>query len=138
MALGGACRLKGTRSPATGAIQFSRSAEWYVRNPRNRGVCPACLDEDAAKGGDHYCRRSWAHVEAVACFKHGAALQSACQSCFRSGLFQFRLLSEADVLGRRRRTSILSRGPNSPSGRFRICRAAAIRSSNNVGRGTRR
>ncbi|CDZ64141.1 Hypothetical protein NGAL_HAMBI2605_57160 [Neorhizobium galegae bv. orientalis] len=31
----------------------------------HRGVCPACLDEDAEEGRDHYCRRSWAFVEAV-------------------------------------------------------------------------
>ncbi|MBY5337024.1 hypothetical protein HFO99_24445 [Rhizobium leguminosarum] len=52
------------------------------------------MDADAEKGGDHYCRRNWAHVEAGVCEEHGVALQSACQRCFRSGLFQFRSMPD--------------------------------------------
>ncbi len=39
---------------------------------------------------DHYCRRSWACVEAVVCPRHKTGLEINCGGCFRSGLFQFR------------------------------------------------
>ncbi|MBY2925856.1 hypothetical protein HF279_33790 [Rhizobium leguminosarum] len=80
----------------------------YVTSPLDRGVCPVCLDEDAEKGGDHYCRRNWAHVEAAACEEHGVALQSACQRCFRSGLFQFRSMPDGVRLVCPSCTSVIS------------------------------
>lgn len=67
-----------------------RSRASFVSDPDHRGVCPACLDEDAEEGRDHYCRRSWACVEAVVCPRHKTALEINCGGCFRSGLFQFR------------------------------------------------
>lgn len=89
-----ACRLKEHVLQRLALSNLERREDCYVRNPLHRGVCAACLDEDAERGDDHYCRRSWAHVEAVACQEHGVVLQSACQRCFRGGLFQFRFLPE--------------------------------------------
>ncbi|MBY5827294.1 TniQ family protein [Rhizobium leguminosarum] len=87
---------------------LQRPEECYVTNPLDRGVCPVCLDEDAERGGDHYCRRNWAHVEAAACEEHGVALQSACQRCFRSGLFQFRSMPDGVRLVCPSCTSVIS------------------------------
>ncbi|OOO42075.1 hypothetical protein BS629_34080 [Rhizobium leguminosarum bv. viciae USDA 2370] len=67
-----------------------RSRASFVSDPRHRGVCPACLDEDAEEGSDHYFRRSWACVEVVVCPRHEIGLEINCGGCFRSGLFQFR------------------------------------------------
>ncbi|PDS54532.1 hypothetical protein CO663_34690 [Rhizobium anhuiense] len=89
-----ACRLKERDLQRLALSNLDRPEDCYLRDPLQRGVCAVCLDEDAENGGDHYCRRSWAHVEAVACLKHGVGLQSACQRCFRGGLFQFQFLSE--------------------------------------------
>ena len=47
-----------------------------------------------AAGGTYSGVRCAAHVEAVACLKHGMGLQTAGQRCFRSGLFEFRFLAE--------------------------------------------
>lgn len=61
-----------------------------MSEPAHRGVCPPCLDEDAEEGRDHYCRRSWACVEAVVCFRHKSALRLtvvgvSAAICFNSG-----------------------------------------------------
>lgn len=50
----------------------------------------ACLNEDAEGGRDHYCRRSWARVEAVVCSRHKISLEINCGRCFGIGLFKFR------------------------------------------------
>lgn len=67
-----------------------RNRASIVSDPAHRGVCPTCLDEDAEEGRDHYCRRSWACVEAVVSPRHKAGLEINCDRCFRCSLFQFR------------------------------------------------
>lgn len=59
-----ACRLKERDLQRLALSNLERPEDCYVRNPLHRGVCAACLDEDAEQG-DHYCRRTWAYVEAV-------------------------------------------------------------------------
>ncbi|QPB24440.1 TniQ family protein (plasmid) [Rhizobium sp. 007] len=83
------CRLKECDLQQLALSELGRPEDCYVRSALNRGVCAVCLDEGAERGGDHYCRRSWAHVEAVACHKHGVRLQSACQRCIRNGYSSF-------------------------------------------------
>jgi len=85
-----ACRLKQVDVERLSLQNTGRSGASFVSDPTHRGVCPACLDEDAEEGRDHYCRRSWACVEAVVCPKHKTGLEINCGGCFRSGLFQFR------------------------------------------------
>ncbi|MFW8642001.1 TniQ family protein [Rhizobium beringeri] len=62
-----ASRLKEPDLQRLALCDLQRSEDCYVTNPLDRGVCPVCLDADAEKGGDHYCRRNWAHVEAAVC-----------------------------------------------------------------------
>ncbi|MFN3833773.1 MAG: TniQ family protein [Allorhizobium sp.] len=85
-----ACRLKQTDVERLSLHNTGRSRASFVSDPANRGVCPACLDEDAEQKRDHYCRRSWACVEAVVCPRHKTGLEINCGGCFRGGLFQFR------------------------------------------------
>lgn len=85
-----ACRLRQVDLKLLSLQTTGRGRESFVSDPANRGVCPTCLDEDAEEGRDHYCRRSWACVEAVVCAKHKTGLEINCGGCFRSGLFQFR------------------------------------------------
>ncbi|WP_168334870.1 TniQ family protein [Rhizobium leguminosarum] len=103
-----ASRLKEHDLQRLALCDLERPEECYVTNPLDRGVCPVCLDEDAEKGSDHYCRRNWAHVEAAVCEEHGVALQSACQCCFRSGLFQFRSMPDGVRLVCPSCTSVIS------------------------------
>jgi hypothetical protein len=85
-----ACRLKQADVERLSLQNTRRSRASFVSEPAHRGVCPTCLDEDAEEGRDHYCRRSWACVEAVVCPRHKTGLEINCGGCFRSGLFQFR------------------------------------------------
>lgn len=85
-----ACRISRSDLDRLCLQNYSRSERFYVHDPMNRGVCAACLDEDTDNGNDHYCRRSWAHVEAVICSRHRIGLENNCSWCFRRGLFQFR------------------------------------------------
>jgi len=85
-----ACRLRQVDLERLSLQNTGRSRASFVSDPAHRGVCPTCLDEDAEEGRDHYCRRSWACVEAVACPRHKIGLEINCSGCFRSGLFQFR------------------------------------------------
>lgn len=85
-----ACRLRQDDLEQLSLQSTGRSRASFVNDPANRGVCPTCLDEDAEEGRDHYCRRSWACVEAVVCPRHKTGLEINCGGCFRSGLFQFR------------------------------------------------
>jgi len=85
-----ACRLRQGDLERLSLRATGRSRASFVSDPGHRGVCPACLDEDAQEGRDHYCRRSWARVEAVVCPQHKTGLEINCGGCFRTGLFQFR------------------------------------------------
>lgn len=85
-----ACRLRQGELEQRSLQANGRSRASFVSDPAHRGVCPTCLDEDAEEGRDHYCRRSWACIEAVACPRHKTGLEINCGGCFRSGLFQFR------------------------------------------------
>jgi hypothetical protein len=85
-----ACRLKQADLERLSLPNTGRSRASFVSDPAYRGVCPACLDEDAEEGRDHYCRRSWACLEAVICPRHKTGLEINCGGCFRSDLFQFR------------------------------------------------
>lgn len=85
-----ACRLRQGDLDQLSLQSTGRSRASFVNDPANRGVCPTCLDEDAEEGRDHYCRRSWACVEAVVCPRHKTGLEINCGGCFRGGLFQFR------------------------------------------------
>jgi len=85
-----ACRIGEGDLDRLSLQSAGRPKSSFVRNPMDRGVCPVCLDEDSEEGRDHYCRRSWASVEAVVCPQHGTGLENNCGRCFRSGLFQFR------------------------------------------------
>lgn len=85
-----ACRIRESDLDRLSLQSAGRPTSSFVRDPLDRGVCPVCLDEDTEEGRDHYCRRSWASVEAVVCPRHGIALENNCGRCFRSGLFQFR------------------------------------------------
>jgi hypothetical protein len=85
-----ACRLKQVDLERLSLQATGRSRASFVSDPTHRGVCPACLDEDAEEGRDHYCRRSWACVEAIVCTRHKIGLEINCGGCFRTGLFQFR------------------------------------------------
>jgi hypothetical protein len=81
------CRLSSTRLAELALIQRARALEWYVIDPGCRGVCAGCLDEDRLDGHDHCRRRSWAHVEALACPRHKCLLFDYCGRCFsRAGL----------------------------------------------------
>lgn len=84
------CRLPGERLWEMTLSRYTRPLAWYVIKPSHRGVCPACLDEDAACGQDHYVRRTWAHVEAVTCFRHGRSLRTYCHRCFGRAGLEFR------------------------------------------------
>lgn len=84
------CRISRSDLDRLCLQNYSRSERFYVHDPMKRGVCAACLDEDADNGNDHYCRRSWAHVEAVICSRHRIGLENNCSWCFRRGVFQFR------------------------------------------------
>ncbi|TAY27324.1 hypothetical protein ELH88_29170 (plasmid) [Rhizobium ruizarguesonis] len=92
-----ACRLKQVDLDRLSLQASGRSRASFVSDPVHRGVCPACLDDDAEEGRDHYCRRSWACVEAVVCPRHKTGLEINCGRCFRSGLFQFRSTSDGVV-----------------------------------------
>lgn len=85
-----ACRLRQVDLERLSLQNSGRSKASLVSDPAHRGVCPTCLDEDAEEGRDHYCRRSWAFVEAIACLRHKVGLEINCAGCFRTGLFQFR------------------------------------------------
>lgn len=85
-----ACRLRQGDLEQLSLQSTGRSRASFVNDPADRGVCPTCLDEDTEEGRDHYCRRSWACVEAVVCPRHKTRLEVNCGGCFRSGLFQFR------------------------------------------------
>lgn len=85
-----ACRLRQGDLERLSLRATGRSRASFVSDPGHRGVCPACLDEDAEEGRDHYCRQSWACVEAVVCQRHKIGLEINCGGCFRTGLFQFR------------------------------------------------
>lgn len=85
-----ACRIRKPDLDRLSLQSAGRPKSSFVSDPMDRGVCPVCLDEDAEEGRDHYCRRSWACVEAVVCPRHGIGLEINCAGCFRSGLFQFR------------------------------------------------
>lgn len=85
-----ACRLRQGDLERLSLQNTGRSRASFVSDPAHRGVCPTCLDEDAEEGRDHYCRRSWACVEAVVCQRHKIDLEINCGGCFRTGPFQFR------------------------------------------------
>ncbi|MBY5827384.1 hypothetical protein HFN54_33805 [Rhizobium leguminosarum] len=85
-----ACRLRQGDLERLSLQSTGRGRASFVSDPAHRGVCPTCLDEDAEEGRDHYCRQSWACVEAVVCPRHKISLEIICGGCFRSGLFQFR------------------------------------------------
>lgn len=85
-----ACRIREADLDRLSLQSARRPKTSFVSDPMDRGVCPLCLDEDAEEGRDHYCRRSWAGVEAVVCPRHAIGLENNCARCFRSGLFQFR------------------------------------------------
>lgn len=85
-----ACRLRQGDLERLSLQNTGRSRASFVSDPAHRGVCPTCLDEDAEEGRDHYCRRSWACVEAVVCQRHKIGLEINCGGCFRTGPFQFR------------------------------------------------
>lgn len=85
-----ACRLRQVDLERLSLRNTGRSRASFVSYPANRGVCPTCLDEDAEEGRDHYCRRSWACVEAVVCQRHKIGLEINCGVCFRTSVFQFR------------------------------------------------
>ncbi|MBB3649268.1 hypothetical protein FHX14_005502 [Rhizobium sp. BK619] len=85
-----ACRIREADLDRLSLQSAGRPKSSFVGDPLERGVCPVCLDEDIDEGRDHYCRRSWACVEAVVCPRHGIGLENSCGRCFRTGLFQFR------------------------------------------------
>ncbi|AVA23943.1 TniQ family protein (plasmid) [Rhizobium sp. NXC24] len=82
-------RLKIADVEAMMLSRLARTIDWYVADRRERGICPDCLDEDVSVDRDHYCRREWSHIEAVACRKHRRMLQDWCSRCFARGRFRF-------------------------------------------------
>ncbi len=84
-----ACRLQARRLADMALSRRPRPLAWYVADRPHRAVCPACLDEDAARGQDHYLRRAWAHVEALACAQHRQRLRDFCGRCFSRAGFRF-------------------------------------------------
>lgn len=62
-----ACRLRYIDLERLSQQATGRNRASFVSDAAHRGVCPACLDEDAEEGRDHYCRQLWACVEAVVC-----------------------------------------------------------------------
>ncbi len=73
-------------------------------------VCPACLEEDAAQGRDHYIRRGWLQVEALLCARHDLPLVEDCERCGAQG-FRFVLLDGAARLACRRCGAPVHRTP---------------------------
>ena len=84
-----ACRLPARRLAEMALLGRSRPLAWYVAAQPDRAVCPACLDEDAASGQDHYLRCGWAHIEAFVCSRHRQRLQDFCERCFSRSGFEF-------------------------------------------------
>jgi len=89
------------------ALQRWRALDRYVWAYEAGGafkgcaVCPACLQEDAAGGRDHYIRRFWLQVEALWCARHDLPLVEDCERCGAQG-FRFLVLDGAARLACRR------------------------------------
>jgi hypothetical protein len=84
-----ACRLPASRLAEMALSRRARPLAWYIAERRHRAVCPACLDEDAARDRDHYVRLAWAHVEASVCSRHRQILRDFCGRCFSRVGFRF-------------------------------------------------
>lgn len=101
-----ACRLDPARIESL-ALKRRRDQDRYVWAHEAGGAfvgfsaCPACLDEDAKAGRDHYLRRSWLRVEALLCARHELFLVEDCERCGARG-FGFVLLDGAARLVCRR------------------------------------
>jgi len=101
-----ACRLDPSRVEGL-ALQGRRGLDRYVWAFEAGGafigcpICPACLDEDAQAGRDHYLRRCWLQVEALLCARHDIFLVEDCERCGAQG-FRFVVLNSAARLACRR------------------------------------
>ena len=110
-----ACRLDPARVEGL-ALQGRRALDRYVWAYEAGGafvgcaVCPACLDEDAAQGRDHYIRRTWLQVEALLCARHDLPLVEDCERCAAPG-FRFVLLDGVARLACRRCGAAVHRIP---------------------------
>ncbi|MER9606476.1 TniQ family protein [Mesorhizobium sp. M0243] len=83
-----ACRMAESPLAKMALCRLQRPLAWYLAAHR-QAVCPACLREDETGGHDHYVRRSWVHVEALVCARHGTALLDICGRCFSRAGFRF-------------------------------------------------
>jgi hypothetical protein len=83
-----ACRMAESHLANMALCRLPRPFAWYLATYQH-AVCSACLGEDETGGWDHYVRRSWVHIEALVCSRHGKELLDICGRCFSRAGFRF-------------------------------------------------